>query len=479
LIAVTVVMFAVVMDLLDASVLNVALPSIQTGLKVGTTTIQWLVAGYSLAFAVLLITGGRLGDVLGYRRTFMIGTTGFTLMSLVCGFAPDARVLVIARVLQGGMAALMVPQATSILQIMYGPHERARVMGLLGALAGLTAALGPVIGGLILHADLFGSGWRPIFLLNVPVGLAALAAARLLLPEGRSPKPQRLDLRGTGLVIAGLGLLVLPLIEGPALHWPLWTVLSLVFSVPVLGLLIQDQRAREATLIDPGLFRQRSFVTGLLLSLIVEAVMGGLMFVLTLTLQDGLGQSALETGLATLPMIVGMVLGVAVLAELLIPRMGRYVVTLGSGVLATGLAAMAWAVQRSGDGTHIWQLIPGLIVAGTGLGMLMGPLFAITLQNVDTTQVGSASGVLESVEQLGGVLGVVSIGTVFLHLTGARGFTGAFTWGIGAALALLIVGAVASLTLPRRFRTEEELGLSDSAAAASGPTVQHEEPTRQ
>ena len=461
--AVAVVMLAAAMDLLDGSVVNVALPSIQHGFHLGDAALQWLVAGYSLAFGVLLITGGRLGDVVGYKRTFMAGTAAFTAMSLVCALAPDPEILLAARVLQGAMAALMVPQATSLLQIMYKPHERARVMGLFGALAGLAASLGPLLGGLLLRADVLGTGWRAIFLLNVPIGVAALVAARVLLPSGRSPRPMRLDLRGTALSILGLTLLILPLVQGPALHWPLWTVLSPAAALPVLGLLVLDQRRRGrlggTTLVEPALFRKRSFVGGIVLSLLVEAVMGGMMLLLTLTLQEGLGLSALTAGLSTLPMIVGMVIGFAVLAEPLIPRLGRYTVTLGSAVLAAGLVGAAWILHTYGLGTHVWQLAPALLVTGAGLGMLMGPLFAITLQDVDTDRAGAASGVLESVEQLGGVLGVVTIGTVFLHRADTHGLVSGFGWGVGAALTVLAVGAAASLALPRRFRTEEELGL--------------------
>nr|WP_272924023.1 MFS transporter [Streptomyces sp. SID3343] len=458
-------MAAVVMDILDTSVVNVALPSIRTGLGAGNATLQWLVAGYSLAFAVLLIAGGRMGDVFGYRRVFMVGTGAFMAMSLMCGLAPNASILVAARVLQGVAAAMMVPQATSLLQIMYRPHERARVMGLFGALAGLGAALGPLVGGAILHADVLGTGWRPIFLINVPVGAGALVAAYFLLPAGRSPHATRLDVGGTVVVVVGLGLLVLPLIQGPSQHWPPWTVVSLVAAVPVLALLVRGQRGRARrgvpTLVDAAPFRRRSFLAGLALSLVVEAVLGGTMLVLTFTLQEGLGLSALEAGLATLPMIVGMVLGVAVMAEALIPRIGRYVVTAGSAVLAGGLVAVVWPMRHyAPDAVHVWQLIPGLVAAGVGLGMLMGPLFAITLQDVDTAHAGAASGVLESVEQLGAVFGVVTIGAVFLHRAGDHGAIPAFSWGIGAALVVLAVVAAASPILPRRFRTEEELGLS-------------------
>jgi MFS family permease len=385
-------------------------------------------------------------------------------------------VLVAARVVQGAAAALMVPQATSLLQLMYRPRERARVMGLFGALAGLAAAFGPLVGGALLRANLPGANWRPLFLLNVPIGAAALVAGAVLLPSGGSPEPARLDPRGNVLAAVGLGLLVLPLIEGPDAHWPAWTLVSLAASVPVLALLVRDQRVRGgrsgnggsggsrtsgtsggATLVDPGLFRQRSFVAGLGLSLLIEAVMGGLMLATTLTLQEGLGRSALAAGLTSLPMIVGMVLGVAALADPLIPLLGRRVVTLGCAALALGVVTTAWVLHHCSHATHTWQLVPGLLLTGIGLGMAMGPLFAITLQNVPSARAGSASGVLESVEQLGAVLGVVSIGGVYLHRAAADAFLPAYTWAAAATVAVLLLAVLAGPALPRHFRGEDEL----------------------
>ncbi|MFG1805089.1 MFS transporter [Streptomyces sp. NPDC049040] len=459
----TVVMLAVAMDLVDTSAVNVALPSLQAGFSLGGSGVQWLVAGYTLPFAVLLIAGGRLGDIIGYRRAFLLGTAGFLAASVTCALAPDARVLIGARAVQGAAAALMVPQATSLLQLMYAPGERARVMGLFGALAGLAAAFGPIVGGALLRADLPGADWMPIFLINVPLCLAALAAGAALLPPGGSPQRVGLDLRGTVLAVVGLGLLVLPLVQGPALHWPPWCALSLAASVPVLALFVRDQHARGsrpgATLVDTGLFRHRSFRSGLLVSLLVEAVMAGLMMSTTLTLQAGLGLSALTAALTTLPMIAGMVLGVAALAEPLVPRLGRHVVTLGCATLAAGTAGTAWVLHHYGDRTHIWQLLPALLVAGSGLGMLMGPLFAITLQHVAPAHAGSASGVLESVEQLGATLGVTSVGTLYLHRAATHGHLPAFTWAAAAVLALLALAAASVPALPRHFRGEEELGL--------------------
>ena len=203
-IALTVVALAFVMDLLDSTIVNIAIPSIQNNLGASYATIQWLVAGYSLAFATLLITGGRMGDVFGYRKLFITGVSGFTLASLLSGAAWDSHILIVARLLQGSMAALMVPQVMSLMQVMYKPAERSSVNGLFGALGGMSAALGPIVGGLLIKANLFGLDWRPIFLINVPVGIFAVLAALKYLPEGKSPHPLKLDWVGTGIIVSAL-----------------------------------------------------------------------------------------------------------------------------------------------------------------------------------------------------------------------------------------------------------------------------------
>ncbi len=287
-IAVTVLAGVVALDVLDGTVVNIALPAVQRGLHAGDTALQWIVAGYSLAFSLLLITAGRLGDSVGYRRMFVLGVAGFTLASILCGCATSPAMLVAARVLQGAMAAMMAPQGGALVQILYAPHERGTVMGVFGAVGGASAVLGPLVGGLLMKADLFGLGWRPIFLLNAPIGLAAIAGGLILLPGGRSPHPLRLDLRGTALVLAALFLLSFPLIEGRTMGWPGWLLGMSAASVPAFGLfawhIIRRDKADGAALVQPALFRHRTLGLGLCMSFLFQLCLGGYLLTLTLLL---------------------------------------------------------------------------------------------------------------------------------------------------------------------------------------------------
>ncbi len=416
-IALLIVAFAFVMDLLDSTIVNIAIPSIQANLGASYSTIQWLIAGYSLTFALLLITGGRMGDVFGYKKIFMIGVSGFTIASLLAGLAPDAVFLVVARLLQGTMAALMVPQVMSLMQVMYQPKERAGVMGMFGMLGGLAASLGPIIGGLLIKANLFGWDWRPIFLINLPVGIFALLAGLKYLPNGKSVHPLHLDIKGTVLVIVALSLLVFPLIEGRDMDWPLWTLLMLGVSIPALALFgwyeIRKDRRDKSALIVPSLFRVRTFASGLLLNIIVESIMIGYFLTITLVLQIGLGYSPLKAALTGIPTAVGMTIGFAVLGQKLVMRFGRSVIGFGAAVFAAGLLYATWVVTNFGIDASPWEFLPGLLILGVGLSLLMIPIFSAALQDVDPGHAGSASGILNAVQQVGAAIGIAVIGVIF------------------------------------------------------------------
>lgn len=462
LVATIVVLLAAAMDLLDTTIVNIAIPTIQHSFHATFNMMQWLLVGYTLTFAVMLITAGRLGDIFGYKKLFMLGVGGFGVMSLLCGIAPNIGVLVAFRILQGACAALMVPQVTSLIQLMYKPKERGTVMGLFGAIGGLSAILGPLIGGALLHANIAHLGWRTLFFVNIPVALIALISAHYLLPAGKSPHPLRLDALGTLLVTVALTAFVLPLIEGRELHWPLWTFVLLIASIPLFAAFVLYERRKNkhehASLIEFSLFKQATFKRGLLLNALFEIVLGGLLLAFTLVLQEGLGFSALKAALTTIPMIAGIVIGVAVLGEPLIPKIGRYVVTLGGAILTVGMVATAIVFGHYGAAIHAWQFAPSIFVQGIGMGLVTGPLFAITLQHVDTAHAGSASGILESVEQLGSVLGVVLLGGLFFsHI--AQGFEQAFAWAVGGGVVCAFVMLVMSFLLPRRFKTEEEMNI--------------------
>lgn len=416
-IALIVVALAFVMDLLDTTIVNIAIPSIQENLGASYATIQWLIAGYSLAFATLLITGGRMGDVFGYKKLFLIGVSGFTLASLLCGIAWNSEVLIIARLIQGTTAALMVPQVMSLMQVMYKPHERAAVMGLFGALAGIAASLGPVIGGFLIHADIAGLDWRPIFLINVPVGIFALLMAMKYLPEGKSPHPLRLDVWGTVLVVIAMLLLVFPLIQGRELDWPAWVFMMMAAALPVLAMFIWWQKKKDrkdgSALIPPVLFKAPSFVKGLIMNVVFQGAMIGFFLPFTLLLQVGLGYEVILAAVTGIPTAIGIAFSIGFFGQKLIPKLGRYALTLGSVVMLAGLVTTYLIVNANGLDTSGWHLVPGLFITGTGMGLVMAPIFAITLNDVDPRHAGSASGVLSAVQQLGAAIGVAMIGVVF------------------------------------------------------------------
>lgn len=416
-IALTIVALAFVMDLLDNTIVNIAIPSIQSNLGASYASIQWLIAGYSLSFAVLLITGGRMGDVFGYKKLFMWGVAGFTLASLLSGVAWNTDVLIAARLLQGAMAALMVPQVMSLMQVMFKPEERGGVMGLFGALAGVAASLGPVVGGLLIHANIAGLDWRPIFLINVPVGIFALVAAYRYLPEGKSSHPLRLDIWGTAIVMLALFLLVYPLIQGRDLGWPMWTFGMMIAALPVLGLFTWWQRVKDkkdgSPLVVPSLFKTKTFVTGLVLNLIFQGAMIGFFLPFTLLLQVGLGYEVVKAALTGIPTAVGISLAIGLFGQKLIPKLGRYAMSLGTVVMSIGLVITYLFVKQNGLDTTPWEFIPGLLVTGLGMGLVMSPIFSVVLSDVDPRHAGSASGVMNAVQQLGAAIGVALIGVIF------------------------------------------------------------------
>jgi len=429
-IALVIVALAFVMDLLDSTIVNVAIPSIRANLGASYSAIQWLVAGYSLAFAILLVTGGRMGDVFGYKKLFMSGVAGFTLASLLSGVAPNTGVLIAARIIQGACAALMVPQVMSLMQVMYKPSERGGVNALFGALGGLAASLGPVVGGLLIKANIAGWDWRPIFLINVPVGILGLVAGAKYLPNGKSPHPLKLDMLGTLLVMAAMFMLVFPLIQGREYSWPAWTFAMMLASLPVFGAFAWWQRRKERTdgspLVLPSLFKNHSFGVGLGINAIFEMAMIGFFLTFTLVLQIGLGFSPIHAALTGLPTAFGIAMTMAIAGEKVVPKLGRYAMSLGTTVMALGLVSTTWVLHHYNLGVHSWQLIPTLFLVGVGMGFVFGALFAAVLNGVDARHAGSASGILNAVQQVGGAIGVALIGVVFFGQLGS-GAAASFT----------------------------------------------------
>ena len=418
-----VVLIAGFMQLVDISIVNVAIPSIQRDLDATYAQIQWVLAGYQLAFAVMLITGGRLGDIFGRKRLFMIGMAGFTLASAFCGLAQNPSMLIGSRVFQGLMGAIMFPQILSVIQVTFPPRERSTAFGMFGATIGLATITGPLVGGLLIEADLFGLEWRPIFLVNVPIGIAALAAATRYLIESKAPRALRLDPVGVAIVTAGLLLFIYPLVQGRDLGWPPWTFLSMAAAVPVLaGFAVYERRKKAldgSPLVDLDLFRQRAFVPGLAVAGIFFMGIPAFFLTFSLWLQIGLGFTALHAGLTGAPFAVGSALASAASVRLA-PALGRRILSVGSLLLVAGMVALIWTVNRYGGGVDSWQLLPALLLCGLGLGSVVAPLVNVVLAGIRGQDAGAASGVLSTVQQVGGAVGVALIGVIFFGLLGSQ-----------------------------------------------------------
>jgi EmrB/QacA subfamily drug resistance transporter len=457
-VALAVVLVAGFMQLVDISIVNVAIPSIQRDLDATYSQIQWVLAGYQLAFAVTLITGGRLGDIFGRKRLFMLGMAGFTLASALCGLAQNPEMLIGSRFLQGVMGAVMFPQVLSVIQVAFPPRQRGAAFGIFGATIGLATITGPLVGGLLIEGDLLGLGWRPIFLVNVPIGIGALVAAALYLGESRAPRALRLDLAGVVLATGGLLLLVYPLVQGRDLGWPAWTFASMAASVLVLAAFAAWERRKKAAdgspLVDLALFRQRAFVAGLLVAAIFFMGIPAFFLTFTLWLQVGLGFSALHAGLTGVPFAVGSALA-STASVRLAPRLGRRILTLGTLLLAIGMGGVMWTVDRYGGGTHSWQLIPALAVCGLGLGCVVAPLVNVVLAGIRGQDAGAASGVLTTAQQVGSAVGVAVIGVIFFGLLSsqAAGVTADLAPRLGVELRAAGLPAPASRQVVAGFET--------------------------
>ncbi|MGQ4430754.1 MFS transporter [Streptomyces sp. SAS_260] len=424
--ALFVILAAEVMDLLDAVVTNIAGPSMRADLGGGASTLQWLAAAYTLSMAVGLVTGGRLGDIHGRRRMFVVGAAGFTLGSLLCAISVSPQMLIGARIVQGLFGAVMLPQGLGMIKEMFPPKESQKAFGMFGPVMGLSAVCGPILAGWLVDADYFGTGWRMIFLINLPLGAAAILGALRYLPRGRSEAKPRLDIPGMLLVSLAALLLIFPLVQGREYDWPVWTFVMMAASIAVFAVFARYESYRSSNgqdpLVVPSLFRKRGFSGGMVLGLVFFSTMQGFMLVFNLYTQIGLGYSPLKAGLVMVPWSGGMIVGFGVAQGVV--RFGRAVLQAGTVVMALGVFGVWLTLDQVGSGVGPWQLLPSLLVTGIGMGLLMAPFFDIVLASVEQHETGSASGTMTAMQQLGGAFGVAILGTVFFGLLGG-GIAGA------------------------------------------------------
>jgi EmrB/QacA subfamily drug resistance transporter len=452
------VLAAECMDLLDGTIVNVAAPTIREDLHSSASALQWVIGGYALAFAVGLITGGRLGDIYGRKRLFVIGALGFVAASIACAFSVSSEMLIGCRMAQGFAAAMLIPQGLGIVRDVFAPGDQASAFAVFGPVIGLSAVLGPIVGGALIAANALGSGWRLIFFVNLPLGLIAAVGAARIMPESRAPRPPRLDVVGTILCGLGMGLLVYPLIQGREAGWPLWTYLMIAGSVVAFGaLMLWSRRVRRAggdPLVEASIFSHRAYTAGVAGIVVFFAGMIGMLLVLTLFLQFGEHFSAIHAGVTLAPFALGTAAGATLAATVLAPRLGRTVLQLGAVLMAGGYWWVHQVIAAHGLHTESLMLIVPQLLVGAGIGMLISPLFDFILASVTDREVGSASGVLNALQQLAGAVGVAAIGTVFFTALTEHGFVTAINRCIELELATVPILVLCTLMLPRRAREE-------------------------
>ncbi len=444
-----VILLASFMASFDYMVVNVATPSLRADLHAGQAALELIVAGYAFTYAAGMITGGRLGDLFGHRRLFLLGMTGFTLASLLCGLAQSPGELVACRLLQGLGAAAMVPQVMALITVTFPAAERPRAISWFGVTLGLGSIAGQVLGGVLLNADLFGLGWRVIFLANGPVGVLAVIAGRRLLPRHETAGRPRLDLPGAAGLSAAVALALVPLALGREAGWPLWTYLAFALSIPVLATTLWWERRTAQPLLDLGLFRSRAFSAGLAMNIAMIFTFSSFMFILTLLLQAGLGLGTLEAGLVFVPGGVTTMI-TSLTGRRLVARYGRS--ALVAGMLLSVLGPLSQAVLLAGYGGRVSTLALTVPMAlfGLGSGLALPALIGSVLTGIRPDQAGAASGVLSTAQQFAGALGVAALGALFFTRVhpGAAGFASAAQTTAWLQTGLLAVGALLTLLLP-------------------------------
>ncbi|PXA70008.1 DHA2 family efflux MFS transporter permease subunit [Cryobacterium arcticum] len=468
--ALIVLLAGMFMALLDTTIVNVALPTIQSSLDASEATLSWIISGYALAFGLALIPAGRIGDRIGHKWVFFTGLALFTAASLACGLAQNDLQLIIARVVQGLAGGIFVPAVTAVIQLMFPPRFRGKAFAIMGSVIGVSTALGPIVGGLIIEAFGTENGWRLVFWVNLPIGVVALIAAAVLLPSGTgaasqagTPAASRIDLIGLLLLSAGLVALLVPLIEGQDQGWPLWTYLVLGAGVLLIvafgGWEVAVAKRGDSPLVPPHLFTHPAFSGGVVLALVYFAAFTSIFFTISILWQAGLGHTALESGLVSIPFAIGSIIASSQ-SNRLTQRLGRTVLVAGVALVTLGLVWI-WLVlllTAPADLTN-WILLPPLFIAGLGSGCFIAPNVAFIVATVDRAEAGAASGVVGVMQRVGSAAGIAVVGSVFfgtLVVAGpgadavAQGFTDSATLAMAVSAALSVVALLLVFLLPKR-----------------------------
>jgi len=455
-----VVIVASVMDLLDSTITQTAAPAIRRSLGGSYADLEWLTAAYTLAMSATLILGSRFGDAFGRRQILLAGMASFILASVLCALSPSIEVLIAARSLQGIAAAMMLPQGFGLIREMFGDEGQQQALGVFGPIMGMAAVLGPIVGGGLVNLNIVGTGWRAIFFVNVPLGAAAVVLGLRYLPNvGASHRGARFDPLSVVLAaVAGFGL-VYPLIEGRQDGWPLWSFLMLAAGGLAVAAFSFRQASRvrhgHSPLVEPSILRRRPYVAGLAVVLGFMGAMGGMMLAFNVMYQIGLGLSPLGCGVATVAVPLAAVPG-SILSSILLPKIGRTTMHLGLVTMTLGLIAVDLVMRSEGGTLTPWELVAPLALTGFGMGQVFVPMFDVILAGVEPNQLGSASGLLESVQQLAMSIGIAAVGTVLFdqlgRAFGPAAFVSAADHGLLVSLGMLVAAALAVCWLPKHAR---------------------------
>ncbi|MCX4828606.1 MFS transporter [Streptomyces sp. NBC_01016] len=445
------VLLADALDMIDSTVTNIAAPTIVADIGGGEALVKWLGSAYALAMGVLLVIGGRLGDKYGQRRLFLIGMTGFTLASALAGLSPDPALLIVARVLQGAFGALLIPQGMAIMTRNFSREQMSKAFGLFGPLLGLSSVGGPILAGFLIDADIAGLTWRPIFLINLVLGTVGVLAAARLLPRDEGDRTVTVDTRGSVLLAATMFGLMLGLIEGSSSGWGPLALGSLAAGLLFLVLFFRRQRTAPEPLIKPSLLKNKGFTSALILGLMFFAVTSGLIYVISLFMQQGLGAAPGDAALGLLPPTLGIIVAAFATMGGLTKKLGRNVVTLGLLLTLAGGAWLLILVLAQGTGLSLWAMAPAVFLTGLGMGCCFGTVFDLALGDVSADEAGSASGSLTAIQQLANGLGSAIVTTVYFH-------SGTPAHAMTVSLAVVLVVTAACLPvlrlLPRRAPEE-------------------------
>ncbi|HYG83907.1 MAG TPA: MFS transporter [Verrucomicrobiae bacterium] len=438
------VLLADAIDVIDGTVTNIAAPTIAESLGGGESLIKWVGPAYLLAMGILLLISGRLGDKYGQRRLFLIGMGGFTVASAIIGFATDPTLLIIARIIQGAFGALLIPQGMAIMTKVFTPDMLAKAFGLFGPILGISAVGGPVLAGFIINADLFGLSWRPIFLINIILGIIGLIVASKILPRDDADRSTVVDGWGSGLLAVGMFGLLYGLIEGPTNGWEIASIASIIVGIASFIAFAFRQRTAPHPLIKASLLKNRGFTSGMIVGLIAFAVSTGLFFVLSLFLQEGLHASPRDASLGLVPLTAGLIVASFAAMGGLVAKLGRKLVFIGLGISLVGCSLVLALVASFGLSINIWALVPAFFIVGIGTGLCFTTIPTVALGDAKPDEAGSASGSLTSIQQLSSAIGSAAVTSVFFQAA-ASGFDYAMT------VTLIVVLVATALSIPFVF----------------------------